>query len=505
MAVPVESLVSQWADPRWRLSNLYSIVNETGGKVPFTPNSAQIELLDSMHYMNVVLKARQLGFTTFIQLFMLDACMFNSNVRAGTIAHRLEDAKAIFRDKVKFPYDNLPDGLKAQNPARIDSADTLSFANNSEIRVGTSLRSGTFQYLHVSEYGKLCARYPEKAQEVKTGALNTVHAGQIAFIESTAEGQEGHFFDICKEAQSLQRRGVRLGPLDWKFHFFPWWRDTRYRLAEPAPISQELREYFAALQAAGIDLSDQQKWWYASKLRQQGDDMKREYPSTPDEAFAASIEGAYYGREMARIDAERRIGRVPHEPGLLVDTWWDLGMDDLMAIWFVQSHGREVRVIDYYENSGYGLAHYAGVLQEKRQARGFNYGVHLGPHDIKVRELGTGMSRIETAASLGIPFSICPQHDVADGIEATRQLLSRCWFDEEHTAPGVRGLRQYRREWDDARGTWKRQPRHDAASHPADAFRTGAMGWREEQLAGEDDWLAGQQRRQQGRSRIAGY
>ena len=111
--------------------------------------------MKGLHHSNLILKARQLGFTTFLQLFMLDACLFNSNVRAGTVAHRLDDARVIFRDKVKYPYDNLPEGLKAVIPIGRDSADELIFANNSSIRVSTSMRSGTLQYLHISEYGQL--------------------------------------------------------------------------------------------------------------------------------------------------------------------------------------------------------------------------------------------------------------------------------------------------------------------------------------------------------------
>ena len=154
------------------------------------PN-AQESLMNDLHFCNVILKARQLGFTTFIQIFMLDQCIFNSNIRAGTIAHRLDDARLIFRDKVKYPYDNLPEALRNARPLLSDSAEELVLANNSSIRVGTSLRSGTLQYLHISEYGKLCAQFADKAREVRTGALNTLQSGQIVFIESTAEGHEG--------------------------------------------------------------------------------------------------------------------------------------------------------------------------------------------------------------------------------------------------------------------------------------------------------------------------
>ena len=213
-------------------------------------------LLAELHYLNVILKARQLGFTTFIQLFMLDACLFNSNIRAGTIAHTLDDAQMIFSDKVKFPYDNLPDELKAARPIVKESADELLFANNSCIRVATSMRSGTLQYLHISEYGKLCAQFPDKAREVRTGALNTVQAGQVVFLESTAEGQEGHFFELCEAARAKQRTGAPLTPLDFSFHFFPWWRAPEYELEEAGVVIDEPhRRYFDKLEAVhGITL-----------------------------------------------------------------------------------------------------------------------------------------------------------------------------------------------------------------------------------------------------------
>src|SRR5215208_2052286 len=215
-----QATLDRLSDWRWRIDNLYHITDKNGQKLRFQMNWAQEALFNEMSFQNVILKARQLGFTTFIQIFMLDACLFNSNIRAGTIAHKLDDAKTIFRDKVKYPYDELPEAIKAARPVIKDSADELMFSNNSSIRVGTSLRSGTLQYLHVSEYGKLCAKYPDKAREVRTGALNTIQSGQVVFIESTAEGQEGHFFELSEAARAKERRGVPLTPLDFKFHFF---------------------------------------------------------------------------------------------------------------------------------------------------------------------------------------------------------------------------------------------------------------------------------------------
>jgi hypothetical protein len=122
---------------------------------------------------------------------MLDACLFNSNIRAGTIAHKLDDARVIFRDKIRDVYDRLPQALREAIPVIKDSADELVFANNSSIRVSTSMRSGTLQYLHISEYGRLCAKFPDKAREVRTGALNTVQAGQVVFhrVDGRWEGR----------------------------------------------------------------------------------------------------------------------------------------------------------------------------------------------------------------------------------------------------------------------------------------------------------------------------
>ena len=178
--------------PWERLNSLYYITTFRGTKIPFRANPTQKQLYDDLWYCNIILKARQLGISTFICLLFLDRCLWNDNVAAGIICHTREDAEMMFK-RVKFAYDNLPDFIKSNITATIDSARELVFNNGSSIRVGTSMRSSTLQYLHISEFGKICAKYPEKATEVITGSLNTVAAGQYVFIESTAEGREGYF------------------------------------------------------------------------------------------------------------------------------------------------------------------------------------------------------------------------------------------------------------------------------------------------------------------------
>jgi len=191
------------ADPFWRLNNLYKIKDKTGEVITLKVNWAQYALYESMHYLNCILKARQLGMTTIIQIFMLDRCLFNDNQNAGVVAHNKEDAEAFFADKIKFAYDNLPEDLRKLRRADTNTTRALKFSNGSMIRVGTSMRSGTYQYIHISEFGKMCAKFPDKAAEVITGTLNTVAPGQMVFIESTAEGPFGEFYDMCREAQDL--------------------------------------------------------------------------------------------------------------------------------------------------------------------------------------------------------------------------------------------------------------------------------------------------------------
>ena len=188
--------------------------------------------------------------------------------------------------------------------------------------------------------------------------------------------------------------------------------------------------------------------------------------------FATIAHGAYYARQLRDARKEGRITRVPYDPSVAVDTWWDLGMDDSTSIWFTQDVGLEVHVIDYLEHNGEGLEWYAKALQDK----GYIYGRHVAPHDIQVRELGTGKSRKEIAEKLGISFDVAPKLSLDDGIEACRQIFAKCWFDSEKCRDGLYALENYRRQWSERDQVFKERPVHDWASHAADAFRTFAIG-----------------------------
>lgn len=189
-------------------------------------------------------------------------------------------------------------------------------------------------------------------------------------------------------------------------------------------------------------------------------------------SFETPVIGSYYGAALRSAEKEGRITDVPLAEGFPVDTAWDLGMDDSMTIWFFQQVGAQYRFIDYYEDSGEGLTHYAKVLQDK----GYLYGRHFAPHDVSVRELGTGRSRLEVAKRLGITFEISPRLDVDDGINAVRSMFRQFWFDKDKTYRGVNCLRNYRKDWDDKNKVFRTKARHDWASHGADALRTFATG-----------------------------
>lgn len=197
-------------------------------------------------------------------------------------------------------------------------------------------------------------------------------------------------------------------------------------------------------------------------------------------SFDAAIVGAYYSKEIASAHNDKRIGFVPIEASLQVHTFWDLGIGDDMTIWFVQAVGKEIRCINYYENNGEGMAHYISYLDKFKREHNIDYGDHYAPHDIEARELMSGRSRKDTALDMGIVFITVPRVSIiADGIEATRKIFPRVWFDETRCELGINALASYRREYNEKLDTYSDRPVHDWASNGADAFRQMAQAWQD--------------------------
>lgn len=464
---------------RWRLRHLYRITDKSGKEIPFVLTAEQEYFDNEQHTRNVILKARQLGFTTLVCIKMLDLAIFEHK-KCALIAHTLDDAKRLFREKVEFAYDRLPEQIRLANPVKLKNTGEIVFEKGGSVTVDTSFRGGTLQYLHVSEMGKISKKYPEKAKEIVTGALPAVGIKGTATFESTAEGREGYFFDICQQAEKDKLAGKELTALSYKFFFFPWYQNKEYVLDAPVTIPERLDKYFNELEEElGITITPAQRNWYTETERTQGAEMKREYPSTSKEAFEQSIEGAYYAEQFTTIRKERRlVSRIPDNPHLPVNTYWDLGVSDSTSIWFVRRiSDKEYHVIDYYENSGEGIEHYMKVLRDK----GYTYGEHYAPHDVETRSLSNrGAKNLKQVAKegfdgLSIDFKTVDRSFLMPGIEFVRKTLALCYFDEQKCERGINCLEAYHKTWNDKTGAFSDRPAHDWSSHGADAFRYFAV------------------------------
>ncbi|HEC64410.1 MAG TPA: terminase [bacterium] len=486
ISAPLQEIKKHLSDREWRLNNLYYIRDEKGNKVLFKLNETQKYLLDNLWFFNIVPKARQLGITTFFAILYLDQILWSNDKSAGIIAHRQEDLKKIFKSKIKYAVDNLHPWLKEKiGKPNTDNAYELSFKNGSNIFVSMNTRSGTVQFLHISEFAYICQKFPDKAKEIVTGSINSVHAGCMVSIESTARGSEGKFFEFVMEAEKRRKEGRALTPLDFKIFFFPWYLKDEYTLEGDVVFTTEILEYFKTLDAKhGIKLTDGQKRWYIKKKELNGEEMSQEFPSTLQEAFSVSQEGAYYANQMSKVYLQNRICILPVDPNVEVDTYWDLGINDFNVILFTQTIGPIIRFVDMYFNSGEGLQHYVDVLNKRK----YRYGKHVFPFDVNVKELGTGLTRKEQLYNLGMyNIWVAPKLLIHDGIESVRRIFPRFWFDEEKTQKLYEMLPNYRKEWDDKLSQFKDKPLHNEASHFADAVRTLATVWKEELPVGEYD------------------
>lgn len=394
--------------------------------IPYSPRSQLQPLHDRSKRWGVVVAHRRAGKTVACINDLIKAALTceRPEPRYGYIAPYFSQAKDVAWSYLKHYTAPIPGVTGNESELRVDLPNRgrvrLYGADNYE-----RLRGLYFDGLILDEYGNMD---PRTWQEVLRASLAD-RQGWAVFI-GTPKGMN-HFADAWERAL-----------VD------PEWFTLRLRASETGLLSA------SELADARKEMSEEQ---YAAEF---------------ECSFEASVVGSYFGREMQAADRDGRITRVPYQPEVGVDTWWDLGIDDAMAIWFTQNVGREIHLIDYYEESGEGLPHYAKVLQD----RGYVYGKHNAPHDIQVRELGSGKSRIETAASLGIKFDMVPNIGRMDGIEAARNLIGRCWFDRVKTERGRSALVSYRKQWDEKRRVFQAAPLHDWASNAADAFRMLAVG-----------------------------
>lgn len=475
-----DEIVALCSSAQWRIRNLYRVIDKDGQDVLFVPWEEQEKFLRDIWFRNLILKARQRGFSTLIQLLMLDTCLFVKNTNAAVIAQDQDAATVIFR-KIKFAYENLPAKIREMKPLARDSASELIIANGSSLRVATSARSATLQFLHVSEFGKICAKYPDKAREIITGSLPAVAQTGICCIESTAEGREGAFYEMSQKAQAIAQEKRDLSAREYRFHFASWWDADEYETdPEPVTISGKEHDYFNRLEniiAREIPLR-KRAWYIATRDNEFGGDaqmMRQEYPSTPEEAFEQSTEGVYYAEQLAAARRQDRICDLPHDPSLPVNTFWDLGRDDDNAIWFHQKVGPWDHFIDFYEVSDAPFS----TITNHMQSLGYTWGRHYLPHDGNHR--GYGVEQLKTPQDmlyeLGLRnIQIVPQTpNITIGIRQTRDAFPKYRFDKTRCKAGLNHLDHYRKRWNARIGAFADEHLKNGHQHAADALRQHAQ------------------------------
>lgn len=489
------SVEERLSSQAWRICNLYWVEDENGKKVKFKPRWEQKELHNNWHNQNTVLKCRQPGISTYCALEALDFALFCTHKTCGVIDKTDDDAKRKL-DKIRFAYNHLDDPddpetagigamIKAAIPLTVDNVKELEWLNGSKIWAGTSMRGGTLQLLWITELGHTSFYSPEAAEEIRKGALNTVSKGNTIIIESTHEGGKfGVFYSMVKLA--MESRDP-LSAMDWKFHFFPWWRCKAYYLDPDQwfKLTPDDALYFKSLVERGIQLSPGQQYWYVKKRASIGDNaMMKEFPSVEEECFEAIISGAIYGKAITALRANKRIVDFEHDRTAPLFAFWDIGFSDFMSIWLLQFVSRDILALAYRCNCRESPPYYAAIIRGWEQRYQRPVLMNYLPHDAKKKEL-TGKSMEDYLHDAGIDRTqiVTRTPDIWQGVNRLRSLLPRFYFhktecgrewvhDGQPMPSGIGCLEGYHTKEEASSGLIREMPVHDANSHGADGLRT---------------------------------
>lgn len=463
----------------WRMNNLYTIVDKWGNKIKFEMNESQfiVKARSLVHPRELILKSRQQGISTYWLLDFLDDAIFMDNMNIGLMSQGLKESGTLLK-RVKTAIENFPKGIFDILGVKqtTDNSGEIGFSNGSTIYISTSFRSATLHRLHISEYGKICNAYPERAAETKTGTLQAIHTSNTVIIESTAEG-DNDFSDMWNSAST----NTELSPKSYLPVFLSWVNDSscvsEFDLVPTKDEQDALDDVIQNIVLAGIatGLTREQKNFWIDQYRELGDKIYQEYPSTPEEAFRKIREGTYYAKLYFEhtIKGNKLISDC-YDYMLPVHYVVDLGMNDDTAIIFFQVFNQEIRIIDEYLMNGEGLDHYINYIK----TLGYKIADEWYPHDVNVKELGSGKTRLSILRSLGVKPRIVPKSgtkgSVATGIELVRRMIPNLWIDTkcEHIQ---KALLNYAKEYDEKRGVFRDTPKHDQYSHMADALRYLAM------------------------------
>jgi len=389
------------------------------------------------------------------------------------IAHNLDAGKKIFDGKIELAWKNLHPQLKSLYKVDANTAQTLKFefgdGSYSSIAVDTNGRSGTYNRVHITEFADVCKKYPNKVKDILEGTIPAVPTDGRVDIESTSQGASGEFYEMFMQAWE---RGEPKYPVEYKAHFYNWtWDEEIDNLIPETNLPEKFLEYQKIHKLTDKEITYYYLKWLS--LNKDWNSLHKEYPTTPEEAFEVIIEGSYYGVAIGQMERDGRIGIVSHDKALKVHTVCDLGIGNNLRVGFYQKpKGLPTRRIDHwYGKESDGLPEMIDAIQKKP----YIYGYHFGPHDLEATDVGTGKTRREAAAKLGIRFRIVPDLSIEDGINAVQIFLSTLQVDKEHNKEWLRSMKNYCREWDDKRGSYKDIPYHNWASHDADETRYAAI------------------------------
>lgn len=465
----------------WRLNNLYYVINKQGILVLFVMTRAQHVTYAAYlrHPRLIILKSRQQGISTLWLVFFFDTLLVYGFKKGGLMSQGIDESAELL-DKLTILWQNLdPDIKEALKLTLVKNNSTLfELSNGSKMMVRTSFRSGTLQMLHISEMGKIANKYPARATEVKTGSLQALAPGLPGIVESTAEGVNEFKF-MWDTAVSYQASGKKLAPKDFYPLFLAWTDDPDCLLSEDQERTKEGMDYFDNLEKEfGITCSREQKNFWEAQFRELGTNTYQEYPATPEEAFRAALEGAYYGSYTAKyiIRGEGRIRENLYDPSLPIFVSMDLGLDDDFVLFFWQYWQGEHRLIREYMNNDEVTEHYVEIVKYYYPETSI---AHLiMPHDASQRDFNSKKSRYDIfkKAFRGTRITVLQKTpSIIDDINETRKLIPKLVLDKNCTY-ALECLQNYSKQYDEKRQVFLPAPRHDEFSHGADCLRYYAIG-----------------------------
>ena len=403
--------------------------------IPYTPRKQQAFIHTELdkHRFSVLCCHRRFGKTVMLINHLIKSCMTNNNhqPRFAYIAPTYSQAKKIAWDYLKHYTKNLPNTKYNETELRAD------FFNGSRIQLLSSENPDSIRGIYLD--GAVIDEASQVSRELVDEVIRPALSDRKGWLSlcSTPKGMNNIFYDLYQKAQSEK---------DWFLYIA--------RASETKLVDEE--ELKAALSVMG----------------------QATYNQEFECSFIGNVKGSIYGELITKLEDEKRIARVPHDPSYPVNTAWDLGYNDSTAILFYQNVGHAINIIDSYENNNKAFPHYAQILKEKD----YTYGEHIGPHDLDQTDFATGRTRREVAYQLGLRFKIAPKLSIEDGIHAVKMLLPRCYIDVDNCKKFINALRHYHRKYKEKDRMYSAKPNHDWSSHFNDALRTLATGMERSQL-----------------------